>query len=239
MSKKKKEQDSNTYYFGETEEFAVREYLKTEQQADKEKIFNDLLKEPLEKMIESIIKRYRLVRDDMSIEDQQHDTLSFLATKFDKFNPEEGKKAYSYYGTVCKHYLMNERNKLSKRQIKNITYDDISSDIEDSEKYSYVMQDNQHIETIEFIGILLEKIKDEVVTNVKLKANELKIGYALIDLLENWEKIILSDEKSNILARNKVLFEMREMTFLTSKEVRNALKKYKTLYDFLKKKVYH
>ena len=33
------------------------------------------------------------------------DTLSFLITKAEKFDTGRNKKAYSYYGNICKNYL--------------------------------------------------------------------------------------------------------------------------------------
>ena len=46
----------------------------------------------------------------MEFTDIHTDTLSFLVTKMEKFKPAKGKKAYSYFGTICKNYLMGQIN---------------------------------------------------------------------------------------------------------------------------------
>src|ERR1700753_1070586 len=99
MGRKRKE-GSDKNYFGHEEELAVLEYLYGDPEK-KNEVYRTKLKYPFEKMVESIIKKYRLYRDDISIEDLAVDTLSFLITKFDKFNPNNNTKAYSYYGTIC------------------------------------------------------------------------------------------------------------------------------------------
>ena len=86
----------NANYFDTREEDAVRRYLTAESDKEKEDIYNVYLKDPLNKMIESIIRRYKLYSKDVSFENLHSDTLSFLMTKFSKFDPNENKKAYSY-----------------------------------------------------------------------------------------------------------------------------------------------
>lgn len=237
MGRKKKGTTVEKLYFGENEELAVLEFLYGEGE-EREKVFRETLYKPLNTMVESIIKRYRLMRDDISIEDLVNDTLSFLITKSDKFKPEENAKAYSYYGTICRNYLMGQLKKRNKLRNHNISYEDISASLEEDSRFSYEIEVETKIEPVEFIVIISQTIKDEINDNKKLKPNEVKVGYALIDILDNWQSIVSQDEKSNILARNKVLYEIRENTFLNSKEVRSALKKYKKLYNILKKTIF-
>ena len=53
--------DINTLsgYFSTEQEEAVVRYLKSSSDEEKNQIYNDLLKKPLEKMTESIINRYK------------------------------------------------------------------------------------------------------------------------------------------------------------------------------------
>jgi len=224
-------------YFDEREELAVLEFLYGAPE-NRNKVFNDVLNKPLNTMVESIIKRYRLQREDVSIEDLINDTLSFLLIKFAKYDPEQGKKAYSYYGTVCKHYLISQLHKYSKDKNRNISYEDISSDLEENNKYAYELDIEKKVEIIDFIPMVSKSIKDEIENNHKLKPNDIKVGVSIIEILDNWESMIDVDDKSNILARNKILYAIRESTFLTAKEVRNSLKKYKIIYEVLKNTTY-
>lgn len=224
-------------YFDEPEELAVLEYLYGDP-ANRDKVFREKLNAPLNKMVESLIKRYRLMREDVSIDDLKNDTLSFLLTKFSKFDEKKDTKAYSYFGTICINHLRTELTKYSKRKNKSVSYEDISTDLEGNVKYMYEMNIEEKVETIDFIPMISQGIRNEINNNPKLKVNEKKVGEAIIEILENWETMITNKDKSNILARNKILFAIRESTFLNAKEVRNALKKYKVLYDVLKKSTY-
>ena len=106
--KKKGRKPTVNNYFDEREESAVRLFLITESQEERNKIYNEFLRHPLDKMISSIIRRYKLYRKNMTFEEIHTDTHSFLMTKIEKFKPSKEKKAYSYFGTICKNYLMGQ-----------------------------------------------------------------------------------------------------------------------------------
>ena len=61
-----------------------------------------------------------------------------------------------------------------------------------------------------------------------LNENEKKLGYALMDLFENYE-IIFMGADNNKFNKNVILLSLREMTNLSTKEIRNSMKKYKKL----------
>ena len=217
-------------YFDEAEEFAVLRYLETNDDREKNLIYNEILKGPFEKMIESIIKTYKLNRDDVTIEDLAVETMSHLFIKFGKFKPEKNKRAFSYYQTIVKNYLLGEAINSKKNRNRKIPFDNVTLEIEENLEFSYQIEDEPDLEIFDFIPKVIIKIKEELETGKKIKPNEYKVGYALIDILGNWENILSRDERSNVFARNKVLFEIREYTFLTSKDVRTAMKRFKLLY---------
>ena len=82
MSKIPKKEVSNfgIPYFGVAQEKAVVKFIKEKNQEKKSKIYNNHLRDPLNTMIESIIRRYKLYSKDMSFENLHNDTLSFLMT---------------------------------------------------------------------------------------------------------------------------------------------------------------
>lgn len=225
-------------YFDEAEEFAVLKYLEASDDKEKNFIYNEILKAPFEKMIESIIKTYKLSRDDISIEDLAMETMSHLFIKFGKFKPEKNKRAFSYYQTIVKNYLLGEAINSKKNRNRKVPYENVSTEIEENLKFSYQMHEEPTLEIFDFIPKVVIKIKEELEIGKKIKPNEYKVGYALVDILENWEHILSRDEKSNVFARNKILFEIREYTFLTSKDVRTAMKRFKILYENIYKEIY-
>jgi hypothetical protein len=226
--KKKGRKASVNKYFDEPEENAVRLYLSTTSREDKNKIYNQFLRVPLDKMISSIIRRYKLYRKDMDFEEIHMDTHSFLMTKIDKFKPSKEKKAYSYFGTICKNYLMGQIQKDQKETNRKVSYEDISSDIDNMPNMVYYI-DGEDITTEQIINNFLTELKcnidDETITE-----QEQKLGSALYDIFSNYSNIFQDTTNNNKFNKNIILFELREMTNLSTKEIRSSLKRYKKLY---------
>ena len=179
----------NTNYFAEREENAVRMFLSASTFDEKNKIYSDYLKFPVDKMIESIIRRYKLYRKNMNFEDIHADTHSFLITKIDKFKPAKGKKAYSYFGTICKNYLMGQIIKDQKETNRKISYEDISTKIESRPDMVYYLE-HEKIETTQIIREFITEL-EEFIDKEELNTNETKLGYALVELFDNYEVIFL------------------------------------------------
>jgi len=215
-------------YFGEEQEQAVVRYLESDSDIERNKIFNEYLRDPLVIMVESIIRRYKLYRKDLEFEDIHSDTMSFLITKINKFDHTKNHKAYSYFGTICKNYLMGAIQKDTKETNRSVSYDDISSDIEDRADLSYTI-DEYHIDYRDVI-IKLTISLEEFVENENLTENEQKLGYALLEIFGNFDKIFQVGD-GNKFNKNLILLSLREMTSLSTKEIRISLKRFKKMYD--------
>jgi hypothetical protein len=215
-------------YFGEDQEQAVVRYLTSESELEKNKIFNEYLREPLIIMVESIIRRYKLYRKDLEFQEIHDDTMSFLLTKINKFDHTKNHKAYSYFGTICKNYLMGAIQKDTKEQNRQVSYDDISSSIEDNFELSYTIDE----EVIDYSDVIVKLTMDleNFIENEDLTENEQKLGYALLEIFGNFDKIFQVGD-GNKFNKNLILLSLREMTSLSTKEIRISIKKYKKLYD--------
>ena len=164
----------------------------------------------------------------MDFDEIHTDTLSFLITKINKFDHTKNTKAYSYFGTICKNYLMGAIQKDTKEINRSISYDDISSDIEDSPELSYVI--DEHIIDYRDVIIKLTMNLEEFVENQNLTDNERKLGYALLEIFSNFDRIFQVGD-GNKFNKNLILLSLREMTSLSTKEIRISLKRFKKLYD--------
>jgi len=225
--KKKGRKAKLNNYFDEREEEAVRNYLAADTFEEKNKIYNNFLRLPLDKMISSIIRRYKLYRKDMNFDEIHIDTHSFLMTKIDKFKPSKEKKAYSYFGTICKNYLMGQIMKDQKETNRKISYEDISSDLQHNPDMIYHIDDCR-ITTEDIINNFLNKL-NEVMCDKHMTEQEIKLGNALHEMFENYDSIFL-DTSNNKFNKNIILFELREMTNLSTKEIRSSIKRYKKIY---------
>jgi len=227
-------------YWYEEQEEGFKEYLKCDNKDEKERIFNSILKPAFTKMAESIIRRYNLYPPDESFQETFDDTMSFLMTKIENFNPESGYKSYSYCGTIIKNYLIYKINQFAKNQKRNSSYDaydtDEMSNITDTLKYSY---DNSST-NIAFLNELMKKTAidiEEIVkepTKNKLTENQIKVGKALVEILNNWDELF-AQMGSNKFNKSSILLFLKETTLLSTKEIRDASKVYKSLYYMLKK----
>ncbi len=215
-------------YFGEDQEKAVVRYLKSEDDEERNKIFNEFLREPLIIMVESIIRRYKLYRKDMDFDEIHTDTMSFLITKINKFNPEANSKAYSYFGTICKNYLMGAIQKDTKEQNRQVSYDDISSDIEERNDLSYVI--DEYVIDYRDVIIKLTMSLEEFIEKESLTENETKLGYALLEIFSNFDRIFQIGD-GNKFNKNLILLSLREMTSLSTKEIRISLKRFRKIYE--------
>jgi hypothetical protein len=151
-------------------------------------------------------------------------------TKIDKFSPSKEKKAYSYFGTICKNYLMGQILKDQKETNRKISYEDISGDLENAPQMIYYL-DIEQPEEVNLIPVLINYIK-EIIEENELNESELKLGLSLVEILENYETIFPATD-NNKFNKNVILLSLREMTNMSTKEIRASMKKFKKLYTGL------
>lgn len=232
--KKKGRKPKQVNYFDVAEEQAVIRFLEATTYEERNKIYNEFLRKPLDKMISSIIRRYKLYRKDMDFEEIHVDTHSFLMTKIEKFKPSKEKKAYSYFGTICKNYLMGQIIKDQKEINRKISYEDISSNLENNEGFAYYI-DGDTLDSENVIKRFLEELNTFLETE-DLSENEMKLGHALYDIFKDYDQIFIGND-NNKFNKNIILLTLREMTNLTTKEIRGSMKRYKVMYATLIQKM--
>jgi hypothetical protein len=207
-------------------------------------------------MVESLIRTYKLYVPDEEFDTTFNDTLSYLITKLSNFKKPKGTKAYSYCGTICKNYLLFKKMQYDKNLKRSIPYEMIREGISDNLNYSYAKEDREYLDNSEKLLGAINKEIQKMIDNrdeYKLNDNEIIVGSAIVELLNNWETIIKSAEDdtnieeessntmspykaiSNKLQKSKILYFLREETMMTTKEVRDNMKKYKLAYLNVKK----
>jgi hypothetical protein len=232
--RKPKEGKVSINYFDTREEKAVVDFLTASTQEEKNFIYETYLKDPINKMISSIIGRYKLNRDGVAFSENHNDTHSFLITKLNHFDPQSGYKAYSY--------LIGQIDKDKKYLNKTVSYEDISSELENMTEFSYDIEtetrDSKRIITMYLTELKVFMTEAEKNTK-KLNENEMKIGYALCDLFENYESIF-QGTKNNKFNKNIILLALRDMTNMKTNEIRASLKKFMSIYfKMIKKTLKH
>ena len=222
-------------YFYEEEEDAFRKYVESNNVDEKNRIFNDKLHPAFTKMIESLIRRYNLFTPNEEFEDTFNDTMSFLITKVNNFDFSRGKKVYSYCGTICKNYLILKRMQVAKNTNKILSYETVFDESNPDERE----YEDDTKDVMEFNDSLIRRVSKKISEVVEkweeynLTENEVKVGTAIIVMLDNWDDIfqMVETKKFN---KTSVLFFIREYTMLSTKDVREAIKVYKDLYATIK-----
>lgn len=225
-------------YFSEEEEEAFKTYCLSKSESEKNKIFRTTLYPAFTKMIESIIRRYTLFKPGEEFDDTFNDTLSFLMTKVNHYNPEKNKKAYSYCGTICKNYLMHERIKAQERINRNLSYDTVYNELNPDNRQFHMNPFNE----LTFNQHLMIKVADEIEVmannpeNYNLNDTDVKVGLTLVELLRNWDNIFetLESKKYN---KSSVDSFIKEATLLNTKQIRDSKKKFIAVYFNIKDKI--
>lgn len=128
MGRKISESSPRNYFTKETEEYIVR-YNNCVDLTEKNKIFTEHIYYPFYKLAENIIHTFKFYNIDVDqIEDLKLDIVTMLIQeKIGKFDPSRGCKAYSYFGTIVKRWLIaycNTNYNRKKNQIPLDTYVD-------------------------------------------------------------------------------------------------------------------
>jgi hypothetical protein len=117
---------------------------------------------------------------------------------------------------------------------RKISYEDISTSLEERPDMIYRIDDDI-IDTQTIINEYLKELKI-FIEKENLNENEQKLGYALIDLFDNYDEIF-SGADNNKFNKNVILLSLREMTNLSTKEIRSSIKRFKKLYLIIQVKM--
>jgi hypothetical protein len=122
---------------------------------------------------------------------------------------------------------MGQIIKDQKDMNKKISYEDISTDLENNPEYSYSI-DNYTIDSLDIIQNFLLSLEN-FLQKEDLNENERKLGEALHEIFLNYDKIFVGTS-NNKFNKNIILLSLREMTNLSTKEIRSSIKKFKNIY---------
>ena len=189
VKKKKK----GIQYFTQDTEDAIVLYNNTTDFEVKSRIYQDRIHYAFFKLTENIIHTFKFYYTEVdNIEDLQHEVITFLLSKIHLFNPERGAKAYSYFGTIAKRYLILSNQKNYKKRIDTIGLDAIEED----EEHSYSIDDSSHDERLSmFIDIYTEYCTRNIYTLFP-KEYDARIADAILELFRKRENLDVFNKKA-------------------------------------------
>jgi len=205
-------------YFGQEVQDAIIEYNSTERSSEKNIIYGTRIHAAFDKLAENIINTFKFTYFDDPFQDVKHEVVAFMVMNMHKYDHTKGSKAFSYFSVVAKNYLILHNNNNYK---KLKTHDKI--DVLERHKYIGGVENDFDLFTNEMVEYF-----DANLNNIFKKERDLKIGYAIVDLIKQREEIENFNKKAlYILIREMTNVETAHIT-----SVVNVLKKhYKKLVN--------
>ena len=179
-------------YFTEETEAAIVAYNATDSHRERNRIYNESLRQPFEKLVENIIHTFKFYYFDYPIESVKHDVISFMITRLDKYKQGKG-KAFSYFSVVVKNWLIcNNNNNYKKMKTHNDVLDLKHKDVKNT---SYDDNTVRSQEEREFFKSVID-YWEENITKVFKKERDIKIAWSIIELMSRVDAIEIFNKKA-------------------------------------------
>lgn len=207
------------YFTSETDDY-IRRFQEADDDESKHRLFDEGIRGAFEKLIDGLICSYKFYSVG-NIETLRRDCLSTLYETIPKFDTTKGKKGFSYFNVVAKHWFIQKTREHSKRsRLEKEIVDIDSKTIRNNPKLVDNHCEDDVIER-EFWVSLHSELDSwrSLVTNV----NDAKVLEAVIHLFANPSKYEIATKKAFYLY-------IREMTGLNEKQLAVSLKRLREMY---------
>ena len=182
-----------TQYFTQDTEDAINEYNSTTDFELKDKIYRERIHYAFFKLTENIIHTFKFYYTEVdNIQDLQHEVITFLLSKIHLFNPAKGAKAFSYFGTIAKRYLIITNTKNYKKRVDKAPIEEIES----NENFSYrIDEGSPHDKLSNFLDEYVAHCTTNIYTLFPKEADA-QIADAILELFRKREHIDIFNKKA-------------------------------------------
>lgn len=216
--RKRRRKKSREYFTKDTED-AIIAYLASTDPVERNFLFNEKIDYSFHKLAEFIIHTFKFYYTEMTnVEDLKHEVVTFLLDKLHHYNPEKG-KAFSYFGTIAKRYLIvyNENN---YKQMKS--RGDLEEVDSDRRVYSDIMRDSENIELSMFIDSYIKYVEDNIDSLFNLEADK-SIAQAILQIFRRRDGL-------EVFNKQHFYLYVREITGQNTANVTKVVKVMKSVY---------
>ena len=218
--RKRKPKSKIDYFTLDTQEAIIR-YRESTSESERNKIYNTQIHYAFYKLAENIIHTFKFYHTEVeNLEDLKYEVISFMLQKIHLYNTSKG-KAYSYFGTIAKRYLIaycqrNYDKLVEKKPLDNVDNDERTID-------SLVMQPtSDELDRSSVIAELVEYLEKNIIDMFE-KEDEIKAADAIIEILKRSDRIDISNKK--------VLYVyVKEMADVKSTAITSVITKIKAIY---------
>ena len=222
--KKRRRARKKNHYFTHEHEDAIIRYSNTNCIRERTELYVKWIQPAFDEMVDKIVFTYKFTTLP-NIDYLRDECKVWLMTILDKYDPDKGYKAFSYFSVITKNWFIHKVKKQQKRQKREVDYDAVPKNYE--EEYLSTQQSwlTDKLEK-EFWDSFYNQLKTWDVS--KMRANDQKVHQAIIILFESKDEIEIFNKKA-------IYLYLREITGLNTKQVVNNLnklrKRYKTFKD--------
>ena len=189
---RKRRPKSKNYFTKDTENAIVR-YNNEPDSEIRSKIYRDEIHYAFFKLTENIIHTFKFYYTEVDqIEHLQHEVITFLLSKIHLFNPENGAKAYSYFGTITKNWLIVYNTKNYKKRLQKAPVDELYKD----DNYSYNIGEEKEKDRLSIFLDAYVKYVEERFDKFFPKGNDAKVADAILELFRKRENIEIFNKKA-------------------------------------------
>lgn len=219
--RKRKPKKANVYFTQDTED-AILEYLKARSPKKRNKIFNERINYAFHKLAENIIHTFKFYYTEVdTIPELQHEVVAFLLEKLHLYKPEKG-KAFSYFGTIAKRYLILYNN-ANYKKLK----DKAPVDAVDEDKSILVdLVNNSNENSVDQIPSFLKQFityVDSKIFALFPKQKDAQIADAIMELFRKSENIDIFNKKA-------LYIYIKEITDASTPQITKIIKRLKLIY---------
>ena len=187
-------------YFTQDTEDAIVAYNLSIDPIFKSKIYNDKIHYAFFKLTQNIIHTFKFYYTEVeNIEDLQHESITFLLSKIHLFDPSKGTKAYSYFGTIVKRWLILYNEKNYKKRVNSVPI----MSLEEDNNHSYTIEENNspsdRLSHNDKISLFTDLYIDYCTTNIYTlfpKENDAKIADAILELFRKRDSLEVFNKKA-------------------------------------------
>jgi hypothetical protein len=217
--RKRRPKKSIDYFTLDTQQ-AILDYRLETSMAIRNKIFNEKIYYAFYKLAENIIHTFKFYYTEVdNINELKHEVIAFLLEKLHLYNQDKG-KAYSYFGTIAKRYLIVYNNNNYKRLKGKAAVEEVDTDKTITNELLLTQPD--HFEEVNFIDLYIKEV-DNNLLDLFPKPQEARVGDAILELFKRRENIDIFNKKA-------LFIYIKEITDAPTPVITKVIKVLKEIY---------
>jgi hypothetical protein len=224
-----KPQNKDNYYFTQETEDAIVRYNASSDPVFRDTVFKKEIYHPLYKLAENIIHTFKFYYLDVdSIEDLKLDVVSMLVEeKLHRFDATNGAKAFSYFQTIVKRWLINYNN----RNYKKLKQVGSFEEMEDSYEVEGAPDSERRIALASIVNFFIESSYDSI-EELFPKEQDQRVADAILTLFKTRHDLEIFRKKAlYIYIREMTDCETPTLTKVISKLKEEFYKVYRSYQD--------